>query len=183
MDRNHSTLTIQHVFQPYTILLVFVIECCMSILFFLITHFYINLSPEKEEISLCHKKKELEIEAKEYELPSTFVKWVKITRETAKIEKAINEMREKRLVRETTGARLKLKTFFKFRGFITCVILYYMLEPTLPPYPLLEISSKWLWPFGRLLSIPKYKTGSISLIGWWIICHRFMNQILLLLSK
>ena len=138
----------------------------------------LELPPSKEEQELSAQVRKIEIEAREYDLPSTFMTWAKMKRQAAKIEKEVLKKEEARRLKTAEPWRQFAKKMLGYRNTVVFLALFFAYESTLVKAPLLEFPSGWMFPFSRILALPNYSGGALSVIGWSVLCQRFFGRFL-----
>ncbi|GBG32178.1 Tail-anchored protein insertion receptor WRB [Hondaea fermentalgiana] len=117
-------------------------------------------------------------EAKEYNLPSTFMKWAKLKRQAAAKEREALKMAEARTLTAQASWRKRAAQILGLRQQVLWAALYFFYESSLPAAPLLEVESGWLWPLGRIFALPSYSAGSLSVLGWTFVCQKVASRVL-----
>mmetsp|Transcript_14181 Transcript_14181/g.25178 ORF Transcript_14181/g.25178 Transcript_14181/m.25178 type:complete len:151 (-) Transcript_14181:307-759(-) len=137
----------------------------------------LNSKPTKEEMEMRREMNLLLVEAQKVNLPSTFMEWAKLKRKAGAIEKALLKKEEERNQAQKSPWRVRVKKALGLRHAVFFVVLFFFYEGTLPKAPLLEVSSAWMWPYGRILALPNYYAGALSVVGWSVVCQKFCGRL------
>eukprot|EP00512_Aurantiochytrium_limacinum_P004238 CAMPEP_0171497676 /NCGR_PEP_ID=MMETSP0958-20121227/7408_1 /TAXON_ID=87120 /ORGANISM="Aurantiochytrium limacinum, Strain ATCCMYA-1381" /LENGTH=142 /DNA_ID=CAMNT_0012031953 /DNA_START=59 /DNA_END=488 /DNA_ORIENTATION=- len=133
-----EAVEVRHVLQAGPVLLVLAVTLVVEVLAFATKRWVIELRPSKEEIELQQDVARLEAEAKEYNLPSTFMKWAKLRRQAASREREVLKLAEARKIQAQASWRKRASQVLGFRQQVLWAALYFVYQSSLPPVPLLE---------------------------------------------
>lgn len=138
----------------------------------------LDLPPSKEEVNLKSEIRRIYREAREFDLPSTFMTYAKMTRKAAKMERELLKLEEERRVKGQASWRIKAKRALGYRNALSFAFFFFVYERTLVAAPLLEYPSAWMFPAARILALPNYSAGALSVVGWSLLVQRFYARIL-----
>ncbi len=130
-----------------------------------------QVRPSKAEGEIARQVAALEADARQYELPATFMKWAKMKRDAGKLEKELLKLQEQRRLDSAAAWRQHVSRAASMRLPVMLALLFFVYESQLPKAPLLEFSSAWLWPAGWMLASPNYSAGQLSVVGWATLCQ------------
>lgn len=115
-------------------------------------------------------------------LPATFMQWAKIKRKAVALERDQLKLSEARAQEAKASWRKRTAQALSWRMLLLSALLFYGVEASLPPAPLLELDAYWMWPMGRLLALPNYSSGALSVVGWSLVsqkvCARLCNSVI-----
>mmetsp|Transcript_18086 Transcript_18086/g.51908 ORF Transcript_18086/g.51908 Transcript_18086/m.51908 type:complete len:184 (-) Transcript_18086:49-600(-) len=169
----------RHPIQAGPILAVLALAVVLELVSWALERFFLEVRPSKEEDGLRAKAREIEREAKWLDhSPNAFVQASKVRREGALVERNLLRLETARLELARQPWRKQAKRVLGYKTIAVFLFLFFVMEPAFEPAPLLEFDSDWAWPLGRLLSLPNYSPGSLSVVAWGTLCQRFVGRCL-----
>mmetsp|Transcript_13613 Transcript_13613/g.24196 ORF Transcript_13613/g.24196 Transcript_13613/m.24196 type:complete len:113 (+) Transcript_13613:502-840(+) len=106
------------------------------------------------------------------------MKWAKLRRQAASREREVLKLAEARKIQAQASWRKRASQVLGFRQQVLWAALYFVYQSSLPPVPLLEVESGWLWPVGKIFALPSYSAGSLSVLGWTFVCQKVSARVL-----
>ena len=117
-----------HPMQAKAILFVLILVLILETIHFFLDRFFLQLRPSTEEINLGKQVRSIEQESKIYELPATFMKWAKMKREAAKLEKDMLKLQEVRESDMKAPWRKQVQKILGFRQIVLFVVFFFVFE-------------------------------------------------------